>query len=224
LPFFINFNGSYIPTRTFLARATNAEIGGSCKEATVEGCKAQIVAIYTYLKYHIDNGDSSFSTGDIAYKTSEPSSLIYDAVDDVYGQYLDYNGNAAFTPFSSSCAGKSSSATGTWGGKSYPYLAGGVSSPEEVCIKSITVTSDKLKEYVSDYNSSLTDSSLRINLSGDPSTWLKIISHDGAYNGSVGYITKIRVGDKEIRGNTFRRMIGYSTLRSHCFTMTYNAS
>jgi SpoIID/LytB domain protein len=223
MPMFINFNGSYIPTRTFLERVTNAEIGGSCKDAVAEGCKAQVVAIYTYLKYHIDNGSGCFVTGDLAYKTSEPSALIRSAVDAVYGQYLDYNGSAAFTPFSSSCAGKSSSASGTWGGKSYPYLSGGISSPEEISVRTLTLSADSLKECVERYNSGLSDSGNKITLSGDPSSWIEIISHDGAYGKNVGYITKIRLGDREIGGNTFRSILGYSSLRSHCFAMSYSA-
>ena len=58
-------------------------------------------------------------------------------------------------------------------------------------------------------------------LEDDPSQWLKIISHDAAYNSSVGYVEKMKVGNREIRGNAFRGSVMDYKIRSHCFKMEY---
>ena len=67
----------------------------------------------------------------------------------------------------------------------------------------------------------LTDYNEDIILEDNPSQWLRIISHDSAYNSSVGYVEKIKIGNLEMRGNAFRGSVMNYKIRSHCFKMEY---
>ena len=127
--------------------------------------------------------------------------------------YVDYKGNAAFTCYFDSCAGKTTAATSTWGGD-YPYLCGGNPSPETVEIATAEFTVDEMRRILTAYDKNLI-------LEENPSQWLKIISHDSAYNESVGYVELIKIGNKEIRGNAFRGSVMNYRIRSHCFKMEY---
>ena len=71
-----------------------------------------------------------------------------------------------------------------------------------------------MKELILSYNADII-------LEDNPAEWLKIISHDAAYNSSVGYIEKMKVGNREIRGNAFRGSVMDYKIRSHCFKMEY---
>ncbi len=57
-----------------------------------------------------------------------------------WGKYVSYKNKPAFTPYSASCSGKTTSQKATWGGTQYPYLSGGVSSIETVNTKTVTIT------------------------------------------------------------------------------------
>ena len=108
-----------------------------------------------------------------------------------------------------------------WGG-SYAYLAGGVTSPESVSISTVTITAAEFKALIDRYNAA--NPTNPITLSGSPSQWIEILGHDGA-RGDIGYIATIRVGDKIMKGNTFRTMFNSyrssstAGLKSHCFSM-----
>ncbi|MCR5484074.1 MAG: hypothetical protein K6F09_00620 [Clostridiales bacterium] len=223
VPSTVTYGGKSIPTRDYLARALNAEIGTDCKPNNAEGVKAQIVAIYTLIEASLKNsGVASIKEGQIAYTTKEtPSAFMYSMVDAVYGEYLIYTATnkPANTLFSSSCAGKSASSAGTWGGND-ANLAGGVLSPEKV-VYTYHISSEDFKKAVANYNARVSAEN-RIVLSGDPSTWIKIISHDDAYNDDIGYISQLQVGNQVMRGNDFRiKVMDSSKVRSHCFTVVY---
>ena len=216
----ITYAGKTRETKDFLVRAVQQEIGGTAKEADIEALKAQTVAVYSFMKAK----GYVLSSGDVAYSTladSSLSSVVRSAVDSVYGKYLSYGGKAALTTFYASSAGKTTSAKSVWGG-SYAYLAGGVTSPETVSVSTVTISAADFKALIDRYNAA--NPSNPITLSGNPSQWIEILGHDGA-RGDVGYIATIRVGDKTMKGNTFRTMFntyrGSNTagLKSHCFSM-----
>ena len=184
----------------------------TCRAKYQEALKAQAVALYTYAKYYNFNVSS---TGHGYGKA--PSQAAYAAVDAVYGQYLTYNSSTALTPFHAISAGKTTSYYNVWGTTSIPYLAGGRPSYGDYDAKdfstSYTISSDELK--------SLVKSRCNVDLTGDPSQWLQIISHDATIDDDTGYVYSIRVGSEIYTGYKFRCDVMAGTLRSHCFKFVY---
>ena len=210
-----------LETEDFLVRVVQQEIGGYAKSGDEEALKAQAVAAYSYMKVR----KYTLSGGDVAYSTladSKLSPLVKSAVRSVLGEYLTYGGSPISAQFYASSAGRTTSAETVWGGK-YPYLAGGVESIENVSVSTSSISVADFKELIEAYNRA--NPNKKITLSGDPSTWIEILSHDRA-RGDVGYVTSIRVGDKTMNGNAFRTIYnaykpsGTSGLKSHCFSFT----
>ena len=217
----INYKGTDYSTRDFLAGTLYAEMGDSFNH---EALKAQAIAIYTFAKYY------QYKVGEsgVAYKPGA-SQKMYSVVDEIIknGFYIAANaqGETALTPFHATSAGKTTSYRNVWGsetdGVELTYLAGGRPSPDESSVKDfktvVTMTSDEFK--------SLAESKgLGISCSGDPATWISIISHDTAINESIGYVSSINVGGVIMSGNKFRTNVMDGRLRSHCFTVIYTPS
>lgn len=80
-------------------------------------------------------------------------------------------------------------------------------------ITTVTFTSDEL--------AALIYSKTNTQLTGDPSTWLTIESHDGCIDQNTGYVSYIKVGDQTYTGNKFRLEVLGGAIRSHCFSITY---
>lgn len=217
-PTHIKYGGKSIPIVEYLCRTTEQEIGPS---SPTEALKAQIVAVYTFAKWYNFDVASDRHAYDYTYKYEGTN--LHNACLSVLGMdndnstpcapYVDYNGKAAFTCYFDSCAGKTTAAATTWGGD-YPYLCGGNLSPETVEIATAEFTVEEMRKILTDYNKDII-------LEDNPSQWLRIISHDSAYNSSVGYVEKIKVGNLEIRGNAFRGSVMNYQIRSHCFKMEY---
>lgn len=215
----IIYNGNEYATRDFLAGALAAEMGDSFHN---EALKAQAIAIYTFAKYYGYKLDSNGT----AYK-SGASTKMYEVVDEIIknGFYVAFNGQTALTPFHATSAGKTTSYRNVWGnqtnGVELTYLAGGRPSPDESSVTDfktvVTMTSDEFKSLVESKN-------LGISCSGDPATWISIISHDTAINENIGYVSTVNVGGKLFSGNEFRNSIMGGRLRSHCFTVVYTPS
>lgn len=220
----INYNGSDYATRDFIAGALYAEMGDSFNH---EALKAQAIAIYTFAKYY---GYQVTESG-MAFKTGA-SEKMYAVVDEIMknGFYIAANaqGETALTPFHATSAGVTTSYRNVWGsltdGIELTYLAGGRPSPDESSVANfktvVTITSDQFK--------SLAESKgLGISCSGDPATWISIISHDTAINENIGYVSSVNVGGKIMSGNDFRSKVMNTDpyiLRSHCFTVVYTPS
>jgi peptidoglycan hydrolase-like amidase len=217
-PATVKYGGKNIPLVEYLCRTTEQEIGPS---SPTEALKAQIVAVYTFAKWYDFDVEASRHAYDSTY--NYVGTNLHKACLSVLGmendsskptaRYVDYNGSAAFTCYFDSCAGKTTAAASTWGGN-YPYLCGGNPSPETVEIATAEFTVEEMKDLILAYNSDAV-------LKADPAQWLKIISHDEAYSSSVGYVEKMKIGDKEIRGNAFRGSVMDYKIRSHCFSMEY---
>lgn len=213
----ITYAGSAYSTREYLAKALEAEMGPSFH---IEALKAQAVAIYTFAKHYSYN----LSADATAFTAGTPSNIVYQAVDTVMkdGLYISYAGDVALTPFHAMSAGVTTSYYNVWGknaGTNVPYLSGGRVSPGDYLdnnFKSVyTITSADLKKLVE------ANSDLGVKLSGDPSTWLSIVTHDKAIREDIGYVSTINVGGKIITGNDFRIKVLGGRIRSHCFAMTY---
>lgn len=218
LPSTVTYNGKSYSLAEYLGKTAYAEVGPF---APLESIKSQMVAIYTYAKRQ----NFKMTTSNHAFRESYAgtSSSIENAIKATLGEYLAYYGSPAFTPYFSTAAGKTASSANVWGGSqnSYPYLAGGRTSPEGDVKRTLTISSEELRKKVEAYNAKV-DSSKRITLQSDPSQWIKILEHDSARGSSCGYISSMRIGNQTMRGNAFRlNIMGAATLRSHCFTFTY---
>lgn len=208
----IKYNGSDYKTREYLASALESEMGSSFQK---EALKAQAVALYTFAKYY----NYTLGTDSNAFGKT-PSQACYDAVDEImkYGLYIAYNGTeAALTPFHSISAGLTTSFYNVWGKTAVPYLGGGRPSYGDYSVdgfkSTYSVTSDDMKKIIKN--------KLSVDVSGDPSTWITIISHDRAVNENVGYVSSMNVGGKVISGNDFRTKVMEGKIRSHCFMLVY---
>ena len=218
LPSTVTYNSKSYSLAEYLGKTAYAEVGPS---APLESIKSQMVAIYTYAKRQ----NFKMTTSNHAFRESYAgtSSSIESAIKATLGEYLAYYGTPAFTPYFSTAAGKTTSSVNVWGGSqsSYPYLAGGRTSPEGDVKRTLTISSEELRKKVEAYNTKV-DSSKRITLQSDPAQWIKILEHDSARGSSCGYISSMRIGNQTMRGNAFRlNIMGAAVLRSHCFTFTY---
>ena len=213
--------GATYNTRELLAHSTFAEIGGYCTDNYKEAVKAQIVAIYTFLK----SRGYAAPSGGIAYTTKTPPAMVYRCVDEVLGQYVAYaNGSAASGIFAASVAQWTTASSTAWGG-SITGLDGGVYSPERVQVSTVTMDARDIVAIANVYNAGK-DEAHRIHLQGDPSAWLEVLEHDGAYSDGIGYVTKLRIGDQTISGSAFRTLLfrvpDVPGLKCHCFKLTYD--
>lgn len=227
----ITYEGTQYDTREYLARALEAEMPSS---SNMEALKAQVVAIYTFARYYnsdaiatsnpIFTGNMTKSSHAFLDAGKTPASSIYAAVDEIIriGAYISYNGTTALTPFHAMSAGKTTSYYNCWGknsGTSVPYLNGARTSIgdyyDEDFKSTVTITSQELQNLASAQG---------ITLSGDPASWLNIISHDAAVREDIGYVSSIKVGSQVMTGNDFRINLLGGRIRSHCFAMTYTPS
>ncbi len=223
MPETVSYDGTPYQTREFLASVLEAEMGSAFQP---EALKAQFVAIYTFAKYY--GFDLNKDACAILGGGETPSQKVYDVVDEMMGigAYIAYGDKCALTPFHSMSAGKTTSYYNSWGGTQLNYLSGARLSYGDTLAEkyktTVTMSSDELKRYV---EKNLKDESGNpVILSGDPSTWLSVISHDGALGENVGYVSSIRVGGTVISGNKFRINVLEGAIRSHCFYVTYTPS
>lgn len=223
MPETISYGGTPYQTREFLASVLEAEMGAAFQP---EALKAQFVAIYTFAKYY--GFDLNKDACAILGSGKVPSQKVYSVVDEMMGigAYIAYEDKCALTPFHSMSAGKTTSYYNSWGGTQLNYLSGARLSYGDTLAEkyktTVTMSSDELKRYV---EKNLKDESGNpVILSGDPSTWLSVISHDGALGDNVGYVSSIRVGGTVISGNKFRINVLEGAIRSHCFYVTYTPS
>lgn len=224
----ITYEGKQYATREYLARALEAEMPAS---SNLEALKAQVVALYTFARYYnaeaVANRSPIFtekltkSSHAFLASSKTPSPTTYAAVDAIIaiGPYIENNGVTALTPYHAMSAGKTTSYYNCWGkdsGTSVPYLNGARTSIGDYYdsdFKStVTISSAELRALASEQG---------IELSGDPATWISIISHDAAVREDIGYVSSIKVGNKVMTGNDFRIKLLGGRIRSHCFAMTY---
>ncbi len=210
----VTYAGAQYDTREYLARALESEMGSSFHK---EALKAQCVAIYNFAKYYNYN----LSKDAHAFSSTSPSTAVYEVVDDVMknGFYIAHGNETALTPFHAMSAGVTTSYYNVWGSTNVSYLAGGRKSYGDYLddeFKSVySISSEDLKSLVE------SNSDLGVKLTGDPSTWLTIVTHDQAVREDIGYVSTINVGGKVISGYDFRIKVLGGRIRSHCFALVY---
>ena len=207
----IKYEGVEYDTREYLAHSLQAEMGPSFH---LEALKAQVVALYTFAKYNNFELDES----DNAFTNDKPGDMCYRAVDDIMenGVYVSNGGQVACTLFHAMSAGVTTSNLNVWG-QPVSYLNGGRKSYgdyETPDFKdTVTVSSEELKSMIRAATGS--------EPSGDPATWISIVSHDACVREDIGYVSKINVNGKLYTGYDFRKDIMPGKLRSHCFAIEY---
>ncbi len=195
-----------------------------------EALKAQAVASYTYAKKVSEQNEkykeSYLGEADI---TDSPDThqgyidekrrrekwgddfeqnekKIEDAVDEIFGYFMTYNGDTALAVYHSNSAGRTQSAKTLWGAD-IPYLVS-VESP-----------GDKLSpDYMTAHEFSEKDfrklaANCDINLEGDASEWVGELT-----KADSGYIVSVRLGSTEVSASKFREEFG---LRSCFFDIEY---
>ncbi len=182
-----------------------------------EALKAHAVATYSMIKYNNARG-----TAPSVLLKSDVSQAVEDAVEEVLGVAVYYNGEYANTVYHSTSCGYTTSSESVWGG-AYPYLESVKSkwdSKSPYYQTSYTSGASKLAKAV--------ERVYGIELDGDPADWFEI-EHDapGGYVGTVtiGGRTTAPGGSwrgKKITGRSFRENLLSYSIRSHCFDLEYD--
>ena len=191
-----------------IARVTQNEVGSGFH---LEAIKAQAVAAYTYILQGSQGGKIPS-----VYASATASDKVRNAVAQVLGETITYNGKLAFTPYHATSAGATTSSAAVWGG-SYPYLVS-VDSAIEETLNTFAVETTFTRAKVE----SLLSSVLGITADGDPADWFEVESYEaGGYNGNMRVCgqTKSRSGSR-LTGRLLRESV--FGLRSACFTVDYD--
>lgn len=174
------------------------EVGSSMN---YEAIKAQAVAVYTYCKY---NGNNS---SDLRCKPNPPKNVV-DAVSEVLGYALYYDGDFALTMFSASSGGITANCDEVFW-KDLPYLRS-VSSDYDAAYDPHygTVT------YIDDFQlRNMIQSAYNIKLSDDPYNWIK-----PEYSESTGYVTYVNIDDKvRVKGYDLKLALGFKSSKFNVF-------
>lgn len=206
----ITLNGVVMDGKDALAKLVATEISDS---ANSEAIKAQAVIMYTYLAFR----DTNYVVSGVTAATSYSDS-IKNAVDEVYGKTLTYQGKAAFTPYFAISAGKTAAADAVYG-KSYTYITAVPSIVDRNAQgyeTKKTYSKDELKSRISTFDQSLT-------ISDDASKWLSIKKHDASVNSGTGYVAEIDVCGRTISGADFVQNVLSKEIPSHCFTIAFDS-
>ncbi len=201
----------YADAVTVLSGITQAEIVGGVAGATdsryAEAYKAQAVAAHSYVAYYNNQG-----TAPTVY-LQVPNAQTVRYVEQVASQMVYSGGSPIMAVYCASAGGHTVGSQYVWGG-TVSYLTG-VESKYDEDNSTVSVTSAQLKETLLAKNSSL-------DLSGDPSTWLTVVS-----TGDDGVVHRLKIGGDggsvTVYGNTFRES-WFSSIRSPKFTFSYDAA
>lgn len=211
-PSVITVNGEQLEAKEAIARIVEAEMD---KSYSPEAIKAQAVVTYTYLKFR----DTGWTINNLTIAPSY-SQEVYDAVSAVFGHYLTYNSQVAFTPYCLMSAGKTASSQVIFGVK-YDYLKNVDSSSDKQrdnYKQETLLTAEDIRNAVKAYDATIT-------LGEDMSKWLSVTTHDAAISTGTGYVDKMQVGDKEVSGMTFIcDIMKDKKLASPCMSIQYNSA
>lgn len=213
-PKYITVNGDKMDAKQALAGLVMSEMG---EGYNVEAVKAQTIVIYTYLKYR-DNG---FEIDGVQIEKAI-NDEVAKAVESVYGTYLTFGGKVALTPYFTAAAGATADASTIFEG-SYPYLKS-VSRLEGNPDANVDGYETTVKIKRGEMQGMLLDLGYAINVEDDPVQWLSVKKHDTAVSYAIGYVTSMRIGDKEVSGYEFVSTANELGLKSNCFKFDYDSA
>ena len=208
LPEFITVNGEKIEPKQALARLITAELGTGYR---LEAVKAHTVAAYTCLKFL---GNNYVIEGVRIAETY--NTVVMDAIEEVYGEYLTFNGVLALPVYHNLSAGLPFDMSAK-----LPYLKS---------VKVDGAKEDTARDYVSEkiYSADemkailLKNNSTAI-LPENPAEWVVIKSHDASISEHIGYVTSVSFNGVEMTGIDFRmNIMNPVDLPSLCFSITYD--
>ena len=203
----IKVNGKTVKgsAQNIVGRVVEAEMGASFRE---EALKAQAVAAYTYIRYNNQKG----TIPSLPAKSSV-SAKVEDAVEQVIGEALYYQGEYINATYCASNAGNSVDSENVWGGY-LPYLRS-VESPGDTTLKAYGAVKRFSEEEIAQY--------IEDNLDvdpydySDPDEWFE----DEEYiNGR--YVDSIRVCGKRLSGREAREELMEFALPSAAFEVEYD--
>lgn len=213
-PEFITVNSERMPAKDAIAGLVAVEMG---EGYDIEAVKAQAVVIYTYLKYR-DNG---FVINGVQIEKNVTQE-VKDAVEEVFGRYLSYNGKVALTPFFETAAGGTSDSSLVFSG-SYPYLKaisrldGNPEAQVEGYENTVQLKKGELQGI-------LLKAGFNISVDSDPTKWIIIRERNNAVSSSVGYVKSVRVGGQDLTGYEFIEKLSELGLKSSCFKFSYDST
>jgi len=209
------------PAEEILAKIVSREMTGTWD---ADALKAQAIASHTYLVYQYNHGNSAPA---VSFKSVYPQ--VAAAVSEVADLIMTVNGQAAYTPYFASSAGRTNSSAEVWGGhyshlvsveSKYDYQASGYKG-------TVTVSKDKMEQIIRDV--------IGVEPSGDPSEWIKVLDKtSGGYNnnmsvcGATTYYNRSLKKTSNITGRWMREDIlkgaGSGNLRSAAFDIAFDGS
>ncbi|MGN0614353.1 MAG: SpoIID/LytB domain-containing protein [Porcipelethomonas sp.] len=166
-----------------------------------EAMKAQAVAAYSYIKYKGGNAP------DLCPRSNPPENVV-NAVRQVLGEALYYNGSYALAMFGASSGGATASCYDIFY-EDIPYLRSVSCDYDAQCdphYGTVVAMSASEVKYI-------LESNYGIALSDDPNNWIQVIEGDGGYAASV-----VIDGQVTVKGNEFKICLG---LKSPKFTCQY---
>lgn len=201
-----------LPLEQYLVGVVAAEMPADFEP---EALKAQAVAARTYTLYCQDSKRHADADVCADYRCcqawrdgAEADPRVRRAVEETAGEYLRFDGQAAFTAFHSSSAGFTEDCAAIWGGA--PYLVS-VSSPENA---------DSVPNYVThaersplDFRDTLLSVSPDADFTGAPETWIGKITRDAS-----GRVSEAVLGGAVFTGVKLRELF---SLRSTAFGLAY---
>lgn len=203
----IQVNGEVIrgSASEIIGRMVEAEMGPTFQE---EALKAQAVAAYTYVRYHNQRG-----TSPSVVAKDTVSNEVQDAVDQVIGEAIYYDGEYINATFCASNAGQSMDAEHVWGGY-LPYLVS-VESPGDTTLKAYGATESFSEEEIADYIADYCG--VNPYSYGDPEDWFS----DPEYiNGH--YVDSILVCGQQLSGREVRENLLEAKINSAAFEVDYS--
>ena len=206
------------PAEEILAKIVSREMTGTWD---ADALKAQAIATHTYLVYQYNHGNSATA---VSFKT--PYATVTAAVSEVADVIMTINGQAVYTPYFASSAGRTNSAAEVWGGhyshlvsaeSKYDYQASGYKG-------TVTYTKDQMAKAIKDV--------IGVEPTGDPSEWIKVLDKtSGGYNnnmsvcGATTYYNRSLKKTSNITGRWMRedilKGVGSGSLRSAAFDISY---
>ncbi|MCR4594453.1 MAG: SpoIID/LytB domain-containing protein [Clostridiales bacterium] len=210
-PEFIKVNGENIEAKEAIARFVMTEMDQTYDE---EAWKAQAVVIYTYLKYR----DNDFEIDGVEIVDNYTDEVLA-AVEDVFGEYITYNGEIALTPYFEVAANSTADADTVFS-RSYPYLKavtidGNPDAASPNYKNEVKLKLGEVQGMLLDYNSDL-------KLGDAEVSWIRITEKDTAVSQDIGYVSEVSVGDMTVSGYEFVTEIMNSKLASNCFKVNFD--
>lgn len=180
-----------------------------------EALKAQAVVCFTFAKYISLRDSEKIGGADISDDSSayqayidpqkrkekwaddfdKNEKIISDAVDDVLGEYIEYEGKPAMAVYFDKCYGRTESSKNVWG-RDVPYLISVTSDGDKLAADARTDTDFTDKELKAAFEKG------QIEYDNSSDTPIKVVSRFDS-----GVVESVSIGEKEISGMTFRELL-----------------